>query len=249
MPARCSLLSLLLFGAGLFSLSAQNATLTHDIADKYVRQLLVDDTSTMEAKFRNFALEMFLHGTSPEPELWKSDQMPLVGVCLMHNPDSATFSPAFTLNSIRYKDLREQDFHKKIYSGAGIEGLADFFVTCSSLEHMAELKEEVDLYLTLDRIPNEAPAYGFASSHEVPDHWYGRWMDSDHISTVALGQNVYFYLRRNGNYLIQLKGKPDDDPDNNETETYGTDYFVEHWHSITVYVIDESSGKAYGRRF
>ncbi|MBL4658661.1 MAG: hypothetical protein JKX73_11715 [Flavobacteriales bacterium] len=229
--------------------SAQNRDIKRDIGDEYLKKILISEGTTAEAKFQNLAINLFLTGAKVDLSLFKNAKEAFVGVCLIADQDTIGRKNQFNIYSLRYKDLREEDFHKRIYSGSGIEGLACFYVKCFNKKEEKMLNKTIDQYLRKNSVPIRTAAYKFAKTHLVADKQYGRFFSSDGLSTVLLDRVGYSYIRRNGNCLIQIQGYPDLYLKDSSEETYGRDYFVNNWSVISIYIIDETTGATYNYDF
>ncbi|MEY8847786.1 hypothetical protein AB9K26_03170 [Psychroserpens sp. XS_ASV72] len=236
------------FSLGTSLMSFSQSDIKKDIEDKYLMDLHIDQDSTLMTEFQRYAVDLFKTGTSVNDTILKSDTYK-VGVALISSQNkTAERDVAFTLYTLCYKDLREKDFHKSIYFGSGREGLSNFFVDHDTEEQKKMIDEAVLTYLKFDSIPVANPAYQFAKTYFVEDTYYDKFYSTDKHSTLKIG-NSYAYLRQNGNYIIQIEGFPDKTLHDDTEMLYVNDVFVDDWFAISVFIIDDSSGKAYNTIF
>lgn len=234
---------LLLFGT--HDLVAQLDHTPRDIEDVHVHELMCEQDSTQECRFRNFALRLFLVGTSVNDSVLAHSGRNYVGVCAQKDDHGAV---ALNLLSVAYKDTREKDFHKRIHF-PGFEGVASFFLICNNDEERRMFHEALRSYLRKNAIPFNNMAFRFMLEHDPEDDLFGRLYDSDGRSKVVVGPETYSYLRRNGNFLIQIQGVPDRGLDDDVKKLYVTDHFIEHWYTIGVFLINEDQGTSYNTKF
>lgn len=240
-------LAFLLLFLVYLSVSSQS-DVKKDIEDQYLDALYIDRDSTLHTEFQRFAIDLFKTGIKiPDSILKRANYK--VGVTLIHKDEKHSRQDVeFTLYTLSYKDLRIKDFHKSIYFGRGREGLSNFYVDYSNDEEKELIAEAVRSYLKHDSIPQSNPAYQFSKSFTIEDRYYEKFYPTDKHSTLIIGHS-YAYLRQNGNYIIQIQGHPDKSLNTDSEDLYVTDYFVNDWYTISVFIIDDSSGKAYNKRF
>ncbi len=225
------------------SVYGQSNDLKKDIENKYLTKMLVHNDSMPKARFQNFAINLFLKGTKVDEELFKNLNQSLVGACLLADNDSLGNRVVdFNLYSLHYRDDRITNFHKKIYFGKGKHGISNFYVIPYNENQKRILKDAVDSYLYYDSIPFLNQAYKFTKKHLTGS--YTKFFQSDNLSTISIG-STYSYIRKSGNYLIQIEGFPDKELNSDHENLYVTDYFIQNWHTITVFIIDEKNGKTY----
>lgn len=233
----------------LTSLSFSQSNIKQDIDDIFIDKLYIKSDSTLANEFQRYAIDLFKKGRKLNDSIFKETEFHRVGVCLIYNNrDDDKRNLEITLNTLSYKDLRTKDFHKSIYYGKGREGFANFYVDHDTDEQVIMIKEAVDSYLKHDSIPRNHPAYQFSRTHANEDYDYEKFFKTDKYSTLVIGAS-YAYLRQNGNYIIQIDGGPDKALDDDTEELYVTDYFVNNWYAISVFIIDDSNNKAYNRTF
>ncbi|MEM5566184.1 hypothetical protein WNY78_13775 [Psychroserpens sp. AS72] len=220
-----------------------------DIDDEYLDKMYIKSDSTLATEFQRFAIDLFKKGGQLNDSIFKETERHRVGVCLIYK-DRADVNKEveITLNTLSYKDLRTKDFHKSIYYGKGREGFANFYVDHDTDEQISMINEAVNSYLKQDSIPRDHPAYQFARTYVNEDEYYEKFFKTDKLSTLVIG-STYAYLRQNGNYIIQIEGGPDKTLHEDTEELYVTDYFVNDWYTISVFIIDDSNNKAYNRTF
>ncbi|MFK7782712.1 hypothetical protein [Psychroserpens sp.] len=224
------------------------SSLKKDIDNKYLDALYIKSDNTLTTEFQRFAIDLFKKGTKIEDSILKNDNYK-VGITLIYKDEKHSRQDLeFTLYTLSYKDLRTKDFHKSIYFGRGKEGLSNFYVGYDNNEQKASIDEAVTSYLKHDSIPKSNHAYQFAKGYSIEDKYYEKFFTTDNHSTLVIGHS-YAYLRQNGNYIIQIQGHPDRALDNNTEELYVTDFFVNDWYTISVFIIDDSNGKAYNKIF
>jgi len=219
-----------------------------DIDDKYLDALYIDSDSTLATEFQRFAIDLFKNGSQVNDTILKNSDYK-VGVTLIFKGERHTRQDLeLTLYTLSYKDLRTKDFHKSIYFGKGREGLSNFYVGHDSAEQKRMIEEAVQSYLKQDSIPRRNLAYQFATTFQIEDEHYEKFFPTDKHSTLIIGHS-YAYLRQNGNYIIQIQGHPDTSLHKDTEELYVTDYFVDDWFTISVFIIDDSNNKAYNTIF
>jgi len=221
------------------------SSIKKDIDDKYLNKLYIESDSTLTSDFQRFAIDLFKKGGTLNDSIFRDREFHNVGVCLIHKlKDDIKQDLEITLYALSYKDLRTKNFHKSIYFGKGREGLSNFYVDYDTDEQKAALDEAVSSYLKYDSIPRTNFAYQFARTLPIDDEYYEAYFKTDKHSTVIIGSS-YAYLRQNGNYIIQIEGFPDKTLHEYTEELYVTDYFINDWYAISVFIIDDSDGKAY----
>ncbi|WP_040278632.1 hypothetical protein [Psychroserpens damuponensis] len=232
------------------SFAFAQSTIKKDIDDKYLDKLLINSDSTLATEFQRFAVNLFKKGTSLNDSIFnETTRDRVIGICLIYKEkDNVKQELEITLNTLSYKDLRTKDFHKSIYYGKGREGFANFFVDHDTDEQLSMINEAVNFYLKHDSIPRNHPAYQFTRTYENDDEYFEKFFKTDKYSTLIIG-STYAYLRQNGNYIIQIEGGPDKALNKDTEELYVTDYFIDDWYSISVFIIDDSNNKAYNRAF
>nr|WP_321222718.1 hypothetical protein [uncultured Psychroserpens sp.] len=231
------------------SLSIGQSKIKIDIDDKYLDKLYIESDSTLATEFQRYAIDLFKNGEKLKDSIFKETKFHRVGVCLIYKMrDGVKQDLEITLNTLSYKDLRTKDFHKSIYYGKGREGFANFYVDHETDEQITMINEAVKSYLKLDSIPRAHPAYQFARTYINDDEYYEKFFETDNVSTLVIG-STYAYLRQNGNYIVQIEGGPDKALHDDTEELFVTDYFVNDWYTITVFIIDDSNNKAYNRTF
>jgi hypothetical protein len=220
-----------------------------DIDDDYLDKLYVKSDSTLATEFQRYAIDLFKKGRQLNDSIFKETKFHRVGVCLIYKQEDNTKQDLeITLYSLSYKDLRTKDFHKSIYYGKGKEGFSNFYVDHDTDEQIAMINEAVSAYLKHDSIPRDNPAYQFARTYSNEDEYYEKFFKTDKLSTLMIGSS-YAYIRQNGNYIIQIEGFPDKALDDDTEKLYVTDYFVNDWYTISVFIIDDSNNKAYNTTF
>lgn len=243
-----ALATLLVLFAGFQELLGQGDHRPRDIEDAYVLRLMSERDTTWEAQFRNFALKLFMRGTTVNDEVLRSGRN-FVGVGVQRDTTSLDQEAvAFNLIAVTYRDTREKDFHRKIYF-PGFEGMASFFLICNNADERSMFNGALRSYLVRNTIPVDSMAYKFMLEHWPEEELFGRLFDSDGRSKVVVGPTTYSYLRRNGNFLIHIQGVPDVALADDVKDLYVTDHFIENWYTISVFPIDERSGKAYNIKF
>lgn len=216
----------------------------------YLEKMFLKDDSSAIAQFQNYALDLFIKGEKIDEGVLKNEKKIYTGVCIEINWDSLLGDiKGFNLYTTRYMDMRQKNFHKSIYYGAGREGIANFFLICNDEEQEGMKREALDSYLKYDSIPFANEAYKFMKTYTPENKKYYKFFDSDKLSTVIIGDDFYAYVRQNGNYLIQIRGGPDLSLNVDSEELYVTDYFLTNWNMMSVFIIDESKGKAYNKSF
>lgn len=240
----------LLFYYVLFSsaIICAQSSVKKDIDDNYLDDLYIDSDSTLSTEFQRFAIDLFKSGTKIEDSILKTDDY-RVGITLIFKDERHSRQDVqFTLYTLSYKDLRTKNFHKSIYFGRGKEGLSNFYVGYDDEEQKRMINEAVWSYLKRDSIPRNNDAYYFSKSYEIEDEHYAKFFPTDDRSTVVIGHS-YAYLRQNGNYIVQIEGHPDRSLHDDTEALYVTDYFVKDWYTISVFIIDDSNGKAFDTIF
>lgn len=223
------------------------------VAQEYVKPNAIDSlykiyfsrTDSSEiGNFQNFALKLFLEGKDLHESFFKTHEKRLIGVCLMDELEGAEQAKiSFNLNTLEYRDNREEDFHKRIYD-PGMEGMTGFYVICNSDEERKIVKDAVDAYLVKDSIPKTNLAYQFCKAHEIPEDEFKQVYRSNENQNFILGI-AGGYLRINGNFIIQIEHYPMDVTYTEELVT--SEEYMKNWFSISVFIIDEHSGVAYGQ--
>jgi hypothetical protein len=227
------------------TLNAQEYDLTKDIEDEYVDLFVLESDDSLMSEFRDFAIELFKSGKQLSDTIWENMDKNMVGVCLYAEDDSTgKRQVSFNLYALDYKDDRITDFHKRIYFGEGSEKISNFYVKCNNETETKLLNNAVDSYLLKDSIPFGNAAYEFAKDYVNDREDFDKMFPSDSISSIVMG-NTYSYIRQNGNYLIQIQSFPEPDWNVSTDKVYATQKYLNNWVSITVFIIDESSGKAY----
>ena len=220
-----------------------------DIEDQYLDKLQIKSDSTLATEFQRYAIDLFKKGGKLNDSIFKETEFHRVGVCLIYKlKDHVKQELEITLNTLSYKDLRTKDFHKSIYYGTGREGFANFFVDHDTDEQLSMINEAVRSYLKHDSIPRNHPAYQFARTYVNENKYYEKIFKTDKFSTLVIG-STYAYLRQNGNYIIQIEGGPDKALHEDTEDLYVTDYFIDDWYAITVFIVDDSNNKAYNQIF
>lgn len=232
----------------LCSLGFGQSDIKKDIDDKYLDELYIERDSTLKTEFQRFAIDLFKHGQNVNDSILKRLSYK-VGITLINKEESSSREDLeFTLYTLSYKDLREKNFHKSIYFGRGREGLSNFYVGFDTEEQKRLIDDAVLAYLKFDSIPTSNEAYKFANTYLIDDKHYDKYFSTDGYSTLIVGGS-YGYLRQNGDYLVQIEGYPDKTLNEDTEKLYVTDYFVNNWYAISVFIIDDSSGKAYNKIF
>lgn len=225
------------------------STIKKDIDDIYLDKLYVESDSTLTTEFQRYAIDLFKTGTKLDDSIFKSTDTHRVGICLIYKRKGDIKQDLeLTLYALSYKDLRTKNFHKSIYFGKGREGLSNFYVGHDTEEQKSMIDEAVISYLKYDSIPRLNHAYVFASNFTIEDEYYESFFETDKLSTLMIGSS-YAYLRQNGNYIIQIEGFPDKSLHEDTEELYVTDFFVDDWYAISVFIIDDTNDKAYNTRF
>lgn len=242
------LLILLYVILSTISANGQSSDTLRDIEDIYLDKFTVENDSTLESRFKNFALNLFLKGTDVEDSLLLRNTV-FIGICLQHDT-IYTKSKSVFLNmcALKYNDSRETDFHKRIYF-PGFEGMAYYYLICKDSSEMDILSEALDSYLKHNTIPYRNEAYKFMMKYYPEDDSYGRIVNSDGESKVIIQPGAYSYLRRNGNYLIHIQGEPDVSLNTDPKRLYVTDYFVKNWYTISVLLLNNDSGRPFDSKF
>ncbi|WP_033960624.1 hypothetical protein [Psychroserpens jangbogonensis] len=220
-----------------------------DIDDKSLDKLYIESDSTLTTEFQRFAIDLFKKGGKLKDSIFMNKDFHTVGVCLIYKlKDEIKQDIELTLYALSYKDLGTKNFHKSIYFGKVREGLSNFYVDHDTDEQIAAIDEAVTSYLKFDSIPRTSLAYQFARTYTIDDEYYEAYFKTDKHSTVIIGSS-YAYLRQNGNYIIQIEGFPDKALDEDTEELYVTDFFLNDWFAISVFIIDDSDNKAYNTIF
>lgn len=63
-------------------------------------------------------------------------------------------------------------------------------------------------------------------------------------STLVIGMS-YSFLRKNGNYIIQIEGFPNKDLDTDKLNLFVDETFIKNWYSISVFIINEDFDYSY----
>lgn len=201
-----------------------------DISNKTVKELQIKNDTSTETRFVNFALELFLKGERINPVLLKDDMRSFIGVSAEIMPDTTNPPIQFNMASIHYEHFKER-------SQWGTEGLSTL-----RFAYMVDgLQEEIDVYLRSDSIRKWDPYYMNLERHPSSEWKYSRFYNSDGLSTVISDGIYNGYMRKNGNFIVRVSViKPD-----RKNDRVKNDYETE----VTVFIIDEDKGNAYGRKF
>lgn len=227
-----------------WSLLSQSS-IKKDIEDKYLDNLYIESDRTLTTEFQRFAIDLFKKGGQLSDSIFSDKNLHAIGVCLIYKlKDEIKQDLELTLYALSYKDLRTKNFHKSIYFGKEREGLSNFYVDHDTGEQKVAIDEAVTSYLKFDSIPRTNPAYQFARTYTIDDEYYEVYFKTYKHSTVIIGSS-YVYLRQNGNYIIQIEGFPDKALHEDTEELYVTDFFINDWYAISVFIIDDSDDKAY----
>jgi hypothetical protein len=218
-----------------------------DISDSLLVTMLKESDTTIEGRFQNYAVKLFMEGNEVEDSILKDESRSLIGVCLWSMNGFAKEPPTFNLYRVHYRDLREKNFHKSLYFGRGIEGFAEFFITWDYESEHEIILSAVDTFLYHDQLPIGNGAFEFARTHKLPNERYHASCDSRGTSFV-IPSDAPCYLRQNGNFIILIKGFVEEDNFTEWEDLHPTSYFVSNLFSISILVIDPSKG-TYGDVF
>lgn len=209
-----------------------------DIDDRYLRRLLLENDSTSLSKFQNFAVQLFIQGSTVDEAFFERLEEKIIGVCLLKDTNQQI---VFNVYALEYANVAAN-----WPVTAGSRGIASFYVKCNTDEERLIVKQAVDSYLQENKIPVDNLAYQFCNDYRHAGNAYEPiYKTKNGISAVMPGQEYSLY-RKNGNYIIEIVGQTDDTEQENNTPG---DYFATHWVAIIVYIIDQTPGTAYDRKF
>lgn len=227
-------LILFLLSCGLV---AQESEKYKDIQDAFLHNMISETDSSTHLKFQNFAVRLFMDGKSVNEDYFRRLDQKIIGVSLIKDTNQIA---EFNLFALNYGCIKES-----LPVTAGSKGIASFYVKCNNEKEREIVQEAVKSYLKENQIPVTNKAYQFCTNFEYSGNEYEHIYQTDGISAIMPGQEFSLY-RKNGNYIIEILGKTNDSEQKNKTPG---DYFSKNWMVITVYIIDQKSGKAYGRVF
>ena len=226
----------------IFFSSAQEISFKNTLDTNLLVKNIFSKDSTLDSKFQNFAIELFMKGKELPYSFFENWNKRLVGVCLI-NESLEENKQSLNLYCLDYHNSVEKDFHKRIYF-PGFEGISSFFVKCNTNEEFLLVHKAVETYLVKKEIPRTNLAFNFIESYEIQDEKYEKIFFDKENKDIVVGAR-YSFLRQNGNYIIQIELKENDNLSSDTENTVVNTEMLQNWHTISVFLIDDQSGECF----